>query len=177
MAWGAARLHWAIPAPSFSQLVGYFCKVGLHRMHLPGVTASGAFSVSSRVASGTSCTYESEPQGAIAHLWPKSHRTGPEVCWRGWCRRWDGVWSRKAESGSVVQKFMGKLEQLLVHNKHTCGRVCSSVKGGLEKEASVHAMNLKLVFPTFLPFFQHILWFSFLSLWGRGGKALIIYKC
>lgn len=37
-------------------------------MHLPGVTASGAFSISSGVASGTSCTYESEQQGAIAHL-------------------------------------------------------------------------------------------------------------
>ena len=29
-------------------------------MHLPGVTALGAFSISSGVASGTSCTYESE---------------------------------------------------------------------------------------------------------------------
>lgn len=69
-----------------------------------------------------------------------------------------------------MQKFMGKREQLSVHNKHPCGCVCNSIKGGLEKEASVHAMNLKLVFPTILPFFQHILWFSFLSV-GEGKEG------
>lgn len=52
-------------------------------------------------------------------------------------------------------------------------------KGGLEKEASVHAMNFNLLLALVLPFCQGIIWFSFFPPLHRAGgeKVLIICKC
>ena len=72
-----------------------------------------------------------------------------------------------------MQKFIEKHEELLVFNEHTCSHVCSSIKGGLEEETSVHAMNFNVLFPFILPFFQCIIWSSFLPSppWGRGREG------
>lgn len=72
-----------------------------------------------------------------------------------------------------MQKFIEEPEELLVFNKEMCSRVCCHSKGGLEEEASVHAMNFNLLFPFVLPFFQCIVWFSFLPSppWGRGREG------
>lgn len=77
-------------------------------------------------------------------------------------------------------KLKDKHEELLVFNRHLCSRVCSSIKGGLEEDARVHALSFNLLVPFFLPFFASVSFYflSFPVLHGGGGeKALIIYKC
>lgn len=72
-----------------------------------------------------------------------------------------------------MQNFIEKHEELIVFNKHTCRHVCSSVKGRLEEETSVGAMNFNLLFPFILPFFPvyHLVFFSSsLSSMGEGER-------
>lgn len=90
-----------------------------------------------------------------------------------WRRLEEEIQSKKAESSWTVQKSIEKHEELSVFNEHTCSHVCSSIRGGVKEETSVHALNFNLLFPFLLPFFQGIIWFSFLPspLWGNGREG------
>lgn len=182
MAWGAARPYWAVLAPSFSQLVGYFYKGGLHWMHLPGVTALGAFSISSGVASGTSCTYESEvatPRSSREQLHTCSQRvTELDLKSVGEVDAGDGAGS---EAGRLR---VAQLCRSLWESVSSCQFIINTHVVVFAIVLRVDWKKRQVFMPwtsssCFLPFFLFSsISFGFLSsLWGRGRKALIIYKC
>lgn len=69
-------------------------------------------------------------------------------------------------------KLKDKHEELVVFNRHTCNRICSGIKGGLEEYTSVHALRFNLLVPFFLPFLPVYpsVFFPSLSSMGEGEK-------